>query len=255
MKYRRYAEYKDSGDAWIGELPKHWKCKQLKHLVAVPITDGPHVTPELIDDGIPFLSAEAVKGYTLDFTKKRGFIASAVHQEFARKCQPVRNDVLMVKSGNTTGAVAWVDTDEVFSVWSPLAMIRANSEFMSPRYVFYYTNSAPFQTSILLACSYGTQPNIGMGVIEQQPVAVPPLDEQARIAAFLDRETAQIDALIAKQERLIAVLQEKRQALISYAVTKGLNPDAPMKDSGVEWLGEVPAHWEVAALGKVSKLQ
>ena len=89
----------------------------------------------------------------------------------------------MVKSGNTTAAVAWVDTNEAFSVWSPLAMIRANSEFMSPRYVFHYTNSAPFQTSILLACSYGTQPNIGMGVIEQQPIAVPPLEEQATIAS------------------------------------------------------------------------
>ena len=75
--------------------------------------------------------------------------------------------------------------------------------------------------------------------------ALPPLGEQNAISAFLDRETAQIDSLIAKQERLIAVLQEKRQALISHAVTKGLNPAAPMKDSGVEWLGEVPAHWQV----------
>jgi type I restriction enzyme, S subunit len=79
-------------------------------------------------------------------------------------------------------------------------------------------------------------------------VLLPPLDEQRSVAAFLSRETAKIDTLIAKQERLIELLQEKRQALISHAVTKGLNPDAPMKDSGIEWLGEIPAHWEVKRL-------
>ncbi len=79
-------------------------------------------------------------------------------------------------------------------------------------------------------------------------LAVPPLNEQSAIAAFLDRETGKIDALVAEQERLIALLKEKRQAVISHAVTKGLNPNAPMKDSGVPWLGEVPAHWEVQSL-------
>jgi type I restriction enzyme S subunit len=213
------APMKESGDKWIGVIPDHWMCQQLKHVVAVPVTDGPHVTPELIADGIPFLSAEAVKNNKLDFSKKRGFIDPAVHEVFARKCQPVRNDVLMVKSGNTTGAIAWVDTDEVFSIWSPLALIRANRELMSPRYLFYYTNEAPFQISILLACSYGTQPNIGMGVIERQPVTVPPVEEQVRIAAFLDRETAKIDDLVEKTHGAIVLAKERRSALISAAVT------------------------------------
>lgn len=84
---------------------------------------------------------------------------------------------------------------------------------------------------------------------------LPPKDEQTAIAAFLDRETAKIDALIAKQEKLIALLAEKRQATISHAVTRGLNPDAPMKDSGVAWLGEVPAHWSVSALSYLASLE
>ena len=82
-------------------------------------------------------------------------------------------------------------------------------------------------------------------------VAFPPIDEQVAIAAFLDRETAKIDALVEEQQRLIALLKEKRQAVISHAVTKGLDPNAPMKDSGVEWLGEAPAHWEVRPLGRL----
>jgi type I restriction enzyme S subunit len=84
---------------------------------------------------------------------------------------------------------------------------------------------------------------------------LPPIDEQCLIAAFLDHETAKIDALVAEQQRLLELLKEKRQAVISHAVTKGLNPDAPMKDSGVEWLGEVPAHWEVAELKRLASVQ
>ncbi|WNK20964.1 hypothetical protein P1P91_04615 [Halomonas piscis] len=80
------------------------------------------------------------------------------------------------------------------------------------------------------------------------PYVTPPEHEQAQVAAFLDHETTRIDALIAEQQRLIALLKEKRQAVISHAVTKGLDPDVPMKDSGVEWLGDVPAHWDVVAL-------
>ena len=93
--------------------------------------------------------------------------------------------------------------------------------------------------------SFGTQQNIGMNVLENLRVAVPPHPEQVAIAAFLDRETSKIDALVGEQKRLIELLKEKRQAVISHAVTKGLNPDAQIKDSGVEWLGEVPEHWEV----------
>ena len=94
-------------------------------------------------------------------------------------------------------------------------------------------------------------PGLSREDVYKARIATPPLPEQQAIAAFLDRETAKIDALVAEQERLIALLAEKRQAIISHAVTKGLNPDAPMKDSGIEWLGEVPEHWEVKRLKSV----
>jgi type I restriction enzyme S subunit len=167
-----------------------------------------------------------------------------LHYEYARKCQPILNDILMVKSGNTTGAIAMVETDEVFSIWSPLALIRLNFKKVDARFAYHFLTSSVFQDDVLLSCSYGTQPNIGMGVIENLHIAFPPLAEQRAIANYLDRETARLDALVAAKERLLELLVEKRRAIITRAVTRGLDARAPMKDSGIEWLGEIPAHWK-----------
>jgi type I restriction enzyme S subunit len=217
-------------------------------LVSIRITDGPHETPHFVDDGVPFLSAEAVKNNALDFKKKRGHIKRELHEIYSKKCLPKIDDVFMVKSGNTTGALAIVETEEEFNIWSPLSLIRANREKVLPRFVFYSMQSEFFQTSVQLSWSQGTQPNIGMGVIENLQIATAALSEQSTIINFLDHETAKIDTLIDRQQQLIKLLKEKRQAVISHAVTKGLNPDAPTKDSGVEWLGEVPEHWITPAL-------
>jgi type I restriction enzyme S subunit len=109
-----------------------------------------------------------------------------------------------------------------------------------------------FYEQIMLFVTGTAQYNVSAGQVQSCIVAIPSINEQEAIAAFLDQETCKIDALVAEQERLIALLKEKRQAVISQAVTKGLNPNAPMKDSGIEWLGQVPAHWEVTRLGRVS---
>ncbi|APC70725.1 Type-1 restriction enzyme EcoKI specificity protein [Pseudomonas aeruginosa] len=153
----------------------------------------------------------------------------------------------MIKSGATTGVTAIVDTDEEFNIWSPLAVIRCGGR-SAPYFVLNFMRSRSFQEAVTLSWSYGTQQNIGMGVIGNLAVTVPPQEEQQVIAAHLDRETARIDALIEKKTRFIEVLREKREALITHAVTKGLDPNVKMKDSGVEWLGEVPEHWAVCKL-------
>jgi len=148
----------------------------------------------------------------------------------------------------STGKIARVKTDFEFSIWSPLALIRVDGSCSSPTFYEQALKSKASQAQIDVLCTSNTQKNISMDDIPRLIVTRPPLREQEAIATFLNRETAKIDALIAEQQRLIELLQEKRQAVISHAVTKGLNPDAPMKDSGVEWLGEVPEHWEVGAL-------
>jgi type I restriction enzyme S subunit len=251
-KYQAYPEYKDPSIEWLDVIPAHWDYAPLKHVVQTRITDGPHETPEFHDEGIPFLSAEAVKSNSLDFSKKRGCITPDLHAIYSRKCLPRRGDIFMVKSGNTTGALAMVETDVNFNIWSPLALVRTNSELMFNRFLFYVMCSDFFQRSVQLSWSQGTQPNIGMGVIENLITSCPSTTEQKLIASFLDHETAKIDRLIARHERLIELLKEKRQAVISHAVTKGLNPDASMKDSGVEWLGEVPVHWGVKSIKRLT---
>ena len=252
-KYHAYSEYKDAKSKWLDKIPVHWERTPIKHIVSKRITDGPHETPEFVDEGVPFLSAEAVKNNALDFSKKRGYITQSLHEAYSQKCLPKIDDIFMVKSGNTTGNLAIVETEDEFNIWSPLALIRANKGKVLPRFVFYSMRADFFRTSVELSWSQGTQPNIGMGVIENLHIATAPLEEQSAVINFLDHETAKIDTLIEKQQLLIQLLKEKRQAVISHAVTNGLSslnggPSAKMRDSGVEWLGEVPEHWVVAQL-------
>jgi len=255
MSLPRYEEYKDSGLAWLGALPAHWAVSRLKHIVSTPITDGPHETPTFSEEGVPFVSAEAVSSGTINFEKIRGHISLEDHQRFSQKYKPEFLDIYMVKSGATTGVAAIVETRKDFNIWSPLAAIRCNQDVAVPHFVLNFLRSRNFQEAVALNWSFGTQQNIGMGVLGDIAIACPPISEQRCIATFLDRETAKIDALIAEQEKLIALLAEKRQATISHAVTKGLNSNAPMKGSGVAWLGEVPAHWAVTRLKFVAGVQ
>lgn len=251
MSFPRYESYKDSGIEWLGEVPEHWEVRAIKHIVSTPITDGPHETPNFPDEGIPFVSAEAVSTGVIDFSKIRGFISEVEHLRYSQKYHPKIGDIYMVKSGATTGVTAIVETDREFNIWSPLAAIRCG-EIAVPRFILNFMRSKNFQEAVTLNWSFGTQQNIGMGVIENLAVALPPTSEQATIVAFLDCETAKINELISEQKNLIKLLKEKRQAVISHVVTKGLNPAAPMKDSGIEWLGEVPEHWMMKRLKNIS---
>lgn len=211
---------KSSGVEWWGNVPEHWTVTAIKRIVAIPVTDGPHETPEIIDEGVPFISAEAIKDNKIDFSRKRGFISEEEHRRFCRKYKPKRDDIYMIKSGATTGNIAIVETDEEFSIWSPLAVIRADLQKADPRYLLAAMNSKEFQSSVQLFWSFGTQQNIGMSVIENLVIPMPPLlSEQQAIAAFIDSETGRFDALITTVENAIKKLKEYRAALISAAVT------------------------------------
>ena len=251
----RYERYKDSGIPWLGEVPEHWIIMPIKFSLAMPITDGPHETPEILSDGIPFISAEAVKNDKLDFNKKRGYISEEDNARFSRKYSPQKGDIYMVKSGATTGNVAKVETDEVFNIWSPLAVMRPNKNKISTDFLFYAIKSDYFNTSVQLKWNMGTQQNIGMGILSNIRVVIPSTDEQTAITHYLDTKLGEIDALIDKQQTLLEKLAEQRTAVITHAVTKGLNPADPMNNSGVEWLGDVPAHWDIVGISKLFMLK
>ena len=213
------APMKDSGVEWLGEVPEHWMTPSSKHLLEIPITDGPHETPNFVDDGVPFISAEAISKGKIDFDKKRGYITPELNAIYSKKYSPKIEDIYMVKSGATTGKVAMVETTEEFNIWSPLAVFRCNKNKVLPKFLLAVFNSSHFYDALVLNWSYGTQQNIGMGVLSNIEIPCPPLKEQAEIIQHLDAQNTKFDKLISTQSQLIEKLKEYRSSIISHAVT------------------------------------
>lgn len=245
-RYKPYSSYKESGVEWLGEVPEHWNVKRLKNVIRAPITDGPHETPIFINEGIPFLSVDGIQDGELTFEKCR-YISYEAHQSYSKKAYIQLDDILLGKAASI-GKVARVKVDFEFSIWSPLALIKPKLSEIKPSYLEYLLKSTLTQYQIQQLSTSNTQQNISMGDIPKFVFSLPAIEEQTAIVNFLDRETSKIDILISKQERMIVLLNEKRSALISHAVTKGIDSNVKMRDSGIVWLGEVPEHWEVKRL-------
>jgi len=213
-----HAPMKPSGIEWLGDVPEHWEVMSIKRIVSDPITDGPHETPEFQDEGVPFVSAEAISSGHIDFSKIRGHISAHDNERYSRKYSPIPYDIYMVKSGATTGVTAIVEGRTDFNIWSPLAVIRCGKK-SSPYFVLNFMRSRNFLEAVTLNWSFGTQQNIGMDVIGNLACTVPPLPEQTVIVKFLNIELTKLDTLTNEAHRAIDLLQERRTALISAAVT------------------------------------
>lgn len=242
MSRQIYPAYKPSGMDWVGDIPGHWDVRRIKYTAsindeALSETTNPEFEFTYVDIG----SVDAVRGivttevYRFEDAPSRArrivrdgdTIVSTV-RTYLRAIAPIRNpeDNLIVSTG--------------FAVVRPRTL---NAGYLS------YALRSPFFVETVVSRSTGVSyPAINAPEVGNIGVTIPPLEEQKAIAAFLDRETSRIDALIEKKQRQIQLLQEKRSALISHAVTKGLDPNARMKDSGIEWLGEIPEHWQVKRL-------
>lgn len=212
---------KPSGDVFYPEIPKGWRVLKTLHCLSMPITDGPHTTPELFDDGVPFVSAEAVSNGNgrIDFSRIRGYISEEFYEECCKKYIPQIDDVYMVKSGATTGRVAIVDDERKFTIWSPLAAFRALEYRMTAKYLYYAIQSPYYTKQVELNWSFGTQQNIGMRVLERLKLFVPPMDQQYRIVTHLDAKRKNLDVLTDNLRRQIEVLAEYRKSLIHEYVT------------------------------------
>lgn len=208
----------DSGVEWIGKIPKGWEVIPSKFCLSIPITDGPHTTPLLIDNGIPFISAEAIKNGSIDFDKRRGDISIKDHQLFSQKYKTKRGDIYMVKSGATTGNIAMVETDEEFSIWSPLAVFRAEKSKIIDRFLYRVLESPYFKKGVELKWSFGTQQNIGMGVLSNLPIALPSMVEQENIVKEILILDNKISESISLQQTQIKKLKEYKSVLIDSAV-------------------------------------
>jgi type I restriction enzyme S subunit len=230
---------------WLGEVPAHWSAGRFTRVIQA-IKDGTHGTFERVPIGRPLLSAKNVQDGYIHQSDAESQISESDYLSIISNGFPARGDLLLTIVG-TIGRSCVYEFDYPLAFQRSVCFIRLCSG-NSAKFFFYFTQSKYFQEQLVSRSKSAAQGGIYMGDVVATSLAYPPLDEQAQISIFLDRETAKIDALIAEQQRLIELLKEKRQAVISHAVTKGLNPDAPMKDSGIEWLGEVPADWDVVRL-------
>jgi type I restriction enzyme S subunit len=244
-RWKLYSAYKDSGVEWLGEIPEHWEITKLGAKCSVKARLGWKglKASEYVDDGYIFLSTPNIKEKNIDFedvnyiTANRYFESPEIMLEV--------DDVLIAKDGSTLGIVNVVRSlPAPTTVNSSIAVIRHKKSFDS---VFlYYFLASDYTQNVIQRMKDGMGvPHLFQADLRKFTVLTPPIPEQQGIASFLDRETAKIDALIAKKQRLIELLQEKHTVIISHAVTQGLDPTVLLKDSGVDWIGKIPAHWEV----------
>lgn len=244
MSLPRYPDYKPSGVEWLGEVPGHWDVWKLSHAFDVI---GSGTTPKsdntaYYDDGQTAWvnTGDLNDGELFDCEKRVTDLALAEHSSL--KTFPA-GSLVIAMYGATIGKLAILHFP---STVNQACCVFVGGARVQSMFLFYWFLG--LRQQIISLATGGGQPNISQEILRGLRLACPLLEEQQAIATFLDRETGKIDSLIAEQRRLVELLVEKRQAVISHAATKGLNPDAPMKDSGVEWLGEVPEHWDVKRL-------
>ena len=218
----KYVAYRDSGVAWLGPIPEHWTVVAIKRLAS--LRSGDSITAESITEAgdYPVYGGNGIRGFTAAFTHEGEF---ALVGRQGALCGNV--NFAKGRFWASEHAVVVMPTRPLVTAWLREVLRAMNLN--------QYSVSA-------------AQPGLSVEMVSNLSLPCPPLDEQQAIGAFLDCETAKIDALVEEQRRLIELLKEKRQAVISQAVTKGLSPNVLMKDSAVEWLGKVPAHWDFGAL-------
>jgi type I restriction enzyme S subunit len=246
MSFPRYKNYKNSGAEWLGEVPAHWQVSAFRRSLASPLMNGIFKKKEDFGSGVLLINVFDI--YREDFRvaySDLDRIRCTSDEQLAYEVIP--GDLFFVRSSLKEEGIAAVSVAE--AVAEPVVfechLIRARTDqsLLGGRYCSYLFNSDQYRSEMIKRAKITTMTTIDQEAILSVAVVRPPVEEQGIVAAFLDRETAKIDALVAEQQRLIELLKEKRQAVISYAVTKGLNPAAPMKDSGIKWLGDVPEHW------------
>ncbi|MEN5118634.1 restriction endonuclease subunit S [Luteimonas sp. TWI662] len=245
MSLPRYPEYKDSGVEWLGEVPAHWTVDALRRRAS--LNPSKSEIGELPDDAlVSFLPMEAVgERGELDLSRTRqisdvlsGYTYFREGDVTFAKITPCFENGKGARMVGLHGGCGFGTTE--------LTVARPNSDLLDSHYLDWVFRSMPFRNRGEAAMyGAGGQKRVPDEFVREFVCGWPDVDEQISIARFLDRETARIDALIAEQETLLALLAEKRQATISHAVTRGLDPNAPMKDSCIAWLGEVPAHWSI----------
>lgn len=243
MSFPRYPAYKDSGVEWVGQVPTHWQVAPFR----AAVVERDESNAGMKEDNLLSLSYGRI--IAKDMSSNDGLLPESFETyqivrpgDIVLRLTDLQNDKRSLRSGVVS------ESGIITSAYLAVAPTAADSRFLN------YLLRAYDVAKVFYSMGGGLRQSMKFADLKAMPTVLPPSGEQAAIAAFLDRETAKIDALITEQKRLIELLKEKRQAVISHAVIKGLNPDAPMQASGIEWLGDVPAHWAVMPLKRLAEL-
>jgi len=247
---RKYPAYKDSGIEWIGEIPSHWKSSPICYVASIDnsgIWGEDEVSEDRLGVLVPTTAQITIEGKWLVDEMSIRYITPEQKDYYI--CRT--GDIVVVKSSGSassiiSGKCGFISEaeNERFSFGNFLLRLRPTN--YNPKLLYYFLSSHLTKQRIERMVSSTTYPNLKVDEYVKSQVLLPPSDEQRAIADFLDKKTALIDELIGKKRRQIELLTEQRQAVINQAVTKGLDPNVEMKDSGIEWLGKIPKHWELS---------
>lgn len=253
--YKPYPKYKDSGVEWIGEVPEGWEVKRLRHISAFKNSSVDKKTYE--GQAAVGLCNYTDVYYNEFVTKDLPFMQATASPTEVEQFSLQKGDVIITKDSedpSDIGIPALVAEDVPGVVCGyHLTQIRAG-DLNTARLIHRTMQSHVTQAYFFVEAPGITRYGLGQDTIGSVTTCLPPLNHRCSVADWIDRETARIDAIIAKKTRFIELLKEKRSALITHAVTKGINPNVKMKDSGVEWIGEVPEHWAVMQLKRAASI-
>lgn len=244
MEYSKYEKYKDSGIAWLGEIPEHWEVRRLKYNADI-LNGFAFKSEEYKDNGIPIIRiGDLVSESEVNINGK---FVDDKYLEIAKNFKVKKGDILLAMTGATIGKTSYYSLNTITLLNQRVGLIRCSNLF-NQKFLSYLLRTPNFKEYVDLECGGSAQDNIGKTELNNFITQTPPKQEQTTIANFLDYKTEKINRFITKKKQLIELLNEQKVAIINQAVTKGINPNVPMKDSGIEWLGKIPEHWETTKL-------
>ena len=244
---------KDSGIEWIGEIPEGWEITKIKHIVS-SVTDIDHFMPDSAEFGIPYLMIGDLKDLSSsidwDSSKK---ISIEDYKKLSIKSRPQIGDIIFARYASI-GTTCYIDTDRDFLVSYACLTIHP-SDLIIGKFLSYYLKSSSFAEDVLRRTNSNTQGNVGKDSLVNATIVLPSIIEQTQIVNFLDAKCSDINAMLSKTRASIEEYKKLKQAVITQAVTKGVRGEREMKDSGVEWIGEIPAEWSICPLKRLAAIQ
>ena len=245
MTYKRYEKYKYSGIDWIGEVPAHWNIGGMTKYID-NIVDYRGKTPEKVKEGIFLVTAKNIKDGVINYDNSKEYVKYDDYEEVMKRGKPKIGEVLFTTEA-PLGEVANVDNENI-ALAQRIIKFSSNKQKLNNYFLKYWILSNGFQNNLKSLATGSTAEGIKSSKLFNLKVVLPTISEQETIVRFLDSNISKIDSLIEEKEKLIKLLKEKREAIITEAVTKGVDKNVKMKNSGVEWIGDIPINWEISRL-------